>query len=406
MLFTILIALFGSLVYLLRGLKARMGTIFGREKRRGNAEEACPLVLFSDHRRYWNVFEPICDELERRGRDAVYLTMSADDPALEKPYRHIRREWIGEGNRAWARLNCLKARVLLSTTPGLDVYQWKRSRDTAFYVHIPHAPGDVTRYRMFGLDFYDAVLLSGGYQVHQIRELERLRGLPEKELRIVGIPYMDTMRNRLSALPPAENRGGRTVLLAPSWGASGIFSVYGGEILDALLATGYHLIIRPHPQSFASEKKLIADLMSRYPDSGQLEWNEDNDNFEALRRADILISDFSGVQFDFTLIFDKPLIYTDTSFDPSPYDCCWLEEELWTFETLPKLGQRLTRENLPRLKELIDRCIDGPAYQEARDRARAETWEHIGEGAKRTADYLEEKLEEYRQTVGGDAGGA
>ena len=27
-------------------------------------------MLFSDHKRYWNIFEPICDELERRGMNA------------------------------------------------------------------------------------------------------------------------------------------------------------------------------------------------------------------------------------------------------------------------------------------------------------------------------------------------
>ena len=394
MLFTLLIAAIGSLVYLLRGLKARMGILFSRKAKDGAGNETLPLVLFSDHKRYWNIFEPICDELEARGMDAVFYTESPDDPALEKPYRHIRREWIGEGNRAYARLNFLKARVVLSSTPGLDVYQWKRSRDVPFYVHIAHAPGDVTRYRMFGLDYYDAVLLSGEYQIHQIRELERLRGLPAKELRIVGLPYMDAMRSRLAAAGPvpAPETGKRTVLLAPSWGASGILSVYGGEILDALLATGNRIIVRPHPQSFTSEAALLQGLMARYPDSGRLTWNRDNDNFEVLRQADILISDFSGVTFDFALIFDKPVIYADTSFDPAPYDCCWLEEKLWTFETLPRLGRQLTRENLPRVGELIEQCIRGPAYREARERARRETWEYMGEGAKRTVDYLEEKL--------------
>ena len=32
------------------------------------------------------------------------------------------------------------------------------------YVHIPHSVDDMMVYRMFGLDFYDAVLLSGEFQ--------------------------------------------------------------------------------------------------------------------------------------------------------------------------------------------------------------------------------------------------
>ncbi|MCR4877528.1 MAG: CDP-glycerol glycerophosphotransferase family protein [Clostridiales bacterium] len=395
MLFTILIAVIGSLIYLLRSLKVRMGSLIRRGKEKAEAKDTLPLVIFSDHKRYWNVFSPICEELERRGQEAVYLTESPDDPALREPFRHIHCEWIGEGNRAYARLNFLKARILLSTTPGLDVYQWKRSRDVSFYVHIPHAASDITLYRMFGLDYYDAVLLSGEYQQEQLRKLEKLRGLPAKELCITGIPFMDEMKKRLDSLPPVSAPGsGKTILLAPSWGPSSLLNVYGEALLEALLNTGYNVILRPHPQSHTSEKELLDRLMKRFPESDHLEWNRDNDNFEALRRADLLISDFSGVLFDFTLVFDKPVIYSAATFDKGPYDCYWLEDSLWTFDVLPKLGVELTKENLPQLKTLIDRCLEDPCFQEGRNEARAETWQHPGEGARRTVDYLMEKLAE------------
>ena len=399
MLFTILIAVIGSLVYLFRTLKMKMGTIIHRGKEQAEDQSDLPLVIFSDHKRYWPVFEPICDELERRGRETVYLTASEDDPALKKTYQHIRSEWIGEGNRAFAKLNFLKAKVVLSTTPGLDIYQWKRSRDVSFYVHIPHAPNDITLYRMFGLDYYDAVLLSGEYQVEQIRQLEKKRSLPAKDLEIVGIPFMDVMKDRLASMPSSEKKqdARKTVLLAPSWGPSGMLSVYGETILDALIATGCRVIVRPHPQSFMSEKDMVDRLIRQYPDGENFEWNRDNDNFDVLNQADLLISDFSGVLFDFSLVFDKPVIYTDTSFDKGPYDCYWLEDELWTFRVLPELGIQLTRENLPRLKDLIDQALEDPRFQKGRDKAREETWQHPGEGAVRTVNYLEAKLDRLAQ---------
>ena len=152
---------------------------------------------------------------------------------------------------------------------------------------------------MFGIDYYDAILLSGQYQVEQVRALEKLRALPAKEIVKVGIPYMDDMLARLHADPPLPEHE-RTVLLAPSWGESAILKKYGGRIIDTLLATGYHIIIRPHPQSFRSEQDMMERLMRAYPDSPQLEWNRDADNYDVLRRSDILISDFSGVIFDFS----------------------------------------------------------------------------------------------------------
>lgn len=392
MLFTIAVGLLGTAVFALRKLflKLRFYTSGGKQKKDGGEKE--PIAIFAESKRYWNVFGPVCDELERRGHDAVYLTGSEDDPAFKQNYTHIRCECIGADNKGFAKLNMLKADVLLSTTPGLDVYQWKRSRDVKWYAHIPHMANDITLYRMFGLDYYDAVLLSGEYQKKQIRTLESLRGLPEKELPIVGITYMDAMKARLDRAEPLPPQP-VTVLLAPSWGESAILKRYGARIIDALLKTGYHIIVRPHPQSFTSEKEMLDALTAQYPDSDRIEWNRDNDNFEVLRRADILISDFSGVIFDFALVFDKPVIYADTSFDKAPYDAAWLDEPLWTFETLPKIGEPLSEEKLDSLKELIDSCLSEPKKQAARDDARAGTWAYPGEAAKRVADYLIEKQE-------------
>lgn len=388
MLFAILIGIAGAVFYSIRMLwiKLRFKISGGKVNTVG---EKIPFVFFSDDKRYWTIFEPICREMDRRAQDVIYMTASKDDPALQNKYKHIKAEFIGKGNRAFARLNFLNAVIVLSTTPGLDVYQWKRSKDVQYYIHIPHAASEVTLYRMFGIDYYDAILISGEYQARDIRNLEQLRNLPEKELVMVGIPYMDEMAARLKKCGRGlTTEHSRTVLLAPSWGSSAIFSIYGGRILDVLIKTGYHIIVRPHPQSFVSEKELLEKLMNDYPESPQLEWNRDLDNFEVLRRSDILISDFSGVVFDFSLIFDKPVIYTDPQFDVDQYDAWWLKTPLWTASALPRLGCRLTEENMEHLQDVIESCLTDPRYANGRRTVKEETWAYVGEGAKRAVDYL------------------
>ena len=392
MLFTILIGIIGAGFYSLRMFWIKFRLKMSGGKVRENSEKI-PFVIFSDDKRYWTIFEPVCREMDRRGRDIVYMTASQDDPALKNTYPHVKAEFIGKDNKAFARLNFLNAAIVLSTTPSLDVYQWKRSKGVQYYVHIPHAASEIILYRMFGIDYYDAVLLSGEYQAHDIRNLEKLRGLPEKELVQIGIPYMDEMAARLKQLGPVPEHP-CTILLAPSWGQSAIFSVYGGRILDVLMKTGYHIIVRPHPQSFVSEKDLMEKLMKDYPASKQLEWNRDIDNFETLRRSDILISDFSGVIFDFSLVFNKPVIYTDPQIDVAPYDAWWLKTPLWTESALPRLGCQLTEDNMENLQEVIDSCLNDPQYTKGRRSVKEETWAHVGEGAERTVDYLLKKYEE------------
>jgi CDP-glycerol glycerophosphotransferase (TagB/SpsB family) len=142
---------------------------------------------------------------------------------------------------------------------------------------------------------------------------------------------------------------------------------------------------------------MLSKLMAEYPESAQLEWNRDTDNFDVLRRSDILISDFSGVVFDFSLIYDKPVIYTDPNFNLAPYDAWFLSHPLWTFSALPRIGQELNMDNMSNLKELIDSCLKDPRYAEGRKQVREEIWAFRSEGAVRSADYIMAKYEELTQ---------
>ncbi len=402
MLFSIVIGIAGVLVFALRGLWIKLKFILTGGRSKAEDSNTMPICIFSEGKRYWNVFGPICDEFEKRKKDIWYLTASPDDPALSKEYKHVHASFIGEGNKALSKMNLIKADIVLSTTPGLDVYQWKRSKGVKWYVHIPHMPCDIDSYRMFGLDFYDAILLSGQHQADRVRELERIRKIPEKELKLVGIPYMDKMKERLDnyMVPEIKEHKEPVILLAPSWGASGILSIYGAKFIDLLINTGYKVIIRPHPQSFTSEKELMDDLMNKYPETDRLKWNRDPDNFDVLNEADILISDFSGVLFDFSLVYNKPVIYTESNdFDNTPYDNSWLDEELWSFKILPSIGKKLTRDNFENIGSLIDECINGSdkdTLAKGRDEARSKTWCNIDHGAEKTADYLLAKYDELK----------
>lgn len=404
MLFTIIIGAVSAGFFVLQKFKLKLKFLLSGGKAVTADEDKIPYVIFSDSKRYWNVFKPVCDEFERRKIDVQYWTMSEDDPALSEKYNHVKTLFIGEGNKAFSKLNIMNAGVVLATTPGLDVLQWKRSPNVGKYVHILHQPGDTTFYRMFGLDHYDAVLISGEYEERQLREIEKLRGIPRRDTCLTGITYLDTMKARYEALKKdtkdsGKSSGIKTVLLAPTWGETAILSRFGERIISALVNTGYNIIIRPHPQSFESEKDLMNSLMSKFPESDKMHWNRDNDNFDVLSRSDIMITDFSGVMFDYALIFDRPFIYADIEFDKSPYDAAWLEEDMWTLKILPHIGIPLKEEDFDNIREVIDRTVNDESLEKGRERARKETWANPGEAASRTVDYLtnSEIREEVRQ---------
>ena len=182
MLFTVLFGIFGVVIFSVRAFIMKLKYSATGEKNAEILSTKIPIAIFAESKRYWNTFEPILDEFEKRKQKVVYLTCSKDDPVFGKNYKYISGEFIGEGNKAFAKLNGLNASVVFSTTPSLDVFQWKRSKNVDCYIHIMHAAKDITMYRMFGTDHYDSFILSGELQVKQIRQLAYLILKPDEAI--------------------------------------------------------------------------------------------------------------------------------------------------------------------------------------------------------------------------------
>ncbi len=399
MLFAVLMSVMAAAVYFAQRLWMKLRFVLTGGHVRAEDSGRKQVVLFNEGSRYWTLFRPIAEEFERRQIPVEYWTMDPGDPALSGDWKYVNCSFIGEGNRGFARLNMMNAEVCLATTPGLQVYQWKRSKNVGCYMHIFHMINEGSGYRMFGLDFYDVILMTGAFQEYYIRRIEELHGVPAKELIVAGVPYMDELLKKHESHERQEReertQQSRTVLLAPSWGESGIFSRFGGEIIDALLTTGYHIILRPHPQTVISEKEILGPLQRKYQNSERLEWNYDADNFDVLNRSDILISDYSGVIYDFALVFDRPIIYADTSYDPSPYDNAWIAdagEKIWRFEALRRFGVKLDPADFGRIRQVIDNAIEDRSLAAARQAIKSEVWQYIGHSAERTVDVVLEKL--------------
>ncbi|MBR6341847.1 MAG: CDP-glycerol glycerophosphotransferase family protein, partial [Treponema sp.] len=329
MLFSILIGAAATLFFLGKAAWIKIKLLF-TAKKNGISTTADSnvkkYVIYNEGLQYWNTFKPVCDEFERRQIELTYYTSAEKDPCFEAGYKFVKPEFIGEGNMAFVKLNMLSAGVVLMTTPGLQVYQLKRSKNVKHYAHILHAPSDATMYRLFGIDYFDSVLLSGEYQKADIRLLEKQRQLKEKELVVVGCPYLDTLKAKMEKIPAEENHK-FTVLVSPSWGPSALLTKYGEKLLDPLLASGWNIIVRPHPQSKKSEAEMLDRLTQKYKDAANLTWDYERDNIYSMKKSDIMISDFSGIIYDYTFLCDKPVMYVNAQLDLMPYDAYDLPDQ-------------------------------------------------------------------------------
>lgn len=384
MLFSLFIGLAAALYYFVKMAFIKIKFFF-TGKRSEISSDRDDIAVYCEAKHYWNVFKPILDELEKSGRRISYYTSAEDDPFFEAGYKSVKGRFIGKGNSAFAFLNFLQADVCLMTTPGLDVYQLRRSKSVSHYSHILHAVDDATSYEIYGLDYFDSVILSGDYQKDGIREIEGKRGDRSKELITAGCPYLDVLKTKINP-ELSENHKDFTVLIAPSWGRNGILVKYGRKLLDPLSKSDLKVIVRPHPQSMKSEPDAINALKDFYGD--RFEWDFSPENLSSLSRADVMISDFSSVIFDYAFLFERPVFYVMQDFNMEIYDAGDLDGRPWKFEAIERIGVEIKEdafESLPKM--LRDATGDSRLLEECR-KAKAEAWQNEGSAGIRAAEFL------------------
>lgn len=386
-LFSIVIGLITTLYFVTKTAIIKLKVLVYKDTSK-ITESKHDIVLYSESKHYWNVFAPICNAFEKHQCRIIFYTSSEDDPVFSQHYSYIMPEYIGKGNRAFARLNMLEADICLMTTPGLDVYQLKRSKKVKHYSHILHALDDATSYRLFGLDYFDSVLLSGEYQKSGIRELEALRNIQHKDLRVVGCPYLDVLSEKIKDLPKKDS--GFTVLIAPSWGTNGILAKYGEKLITPLVETGWNIIIRPHPQSKISEADMLKKLEEKYKSTPTVTWDYNSENIGSLSQAHIMISDFSSVIFDYCFLFDKPFLYCNNEFDHRPYDSGDIKGTPWKFSILKEIGVELNSTDFTNIKGIITNACESTTLKENRLRAKDTAWQNRGSAGEAVYEFLTE----------------
>ena len=349
------------------------------------------IIIYGEDKRYYNVFKPIIEELINLEIPTIYYSSSYDDKIFEIKSDFLKSEFIGTGNKAYAKLNFIEADICLMTTPNLDVFQLKRSKGVKKYVHITHSSAETSTYCLYSLDFFDAVFLNGEHQIRDIRELENKRNTIIKDLYVVGNPYLDEL-SKMKETIIKENNNKKTILIAPSWGMNSLFRRFGEKLLDNIVNSDYNIIIRPHPQSLISDKDIIDKFQNRYKYKNNVEWDFNRVNIYSLSKADIMISDFSGVIFDYAFLFEKPVIIPSFTFDKRGTDAIEIDEEVWTFETIPKISFKLDENNFSNISQIIEDSINNETLKNNILKAKEEAYMYEGQASKRAAQFLNDML--------------
>lgn len=338
MLLSVFVGLVSGVYFVIRKLPSTLRSFFFRLTGKTDALKHNTLTFYAESAAYWTTFRPILVALEKLGVESSYLTSDEKDPVFASGLKCVHPRFIGKSNTAYTALGFLQTKVLVLTTPGIDVLQIRRSPGVGRYVHVVHAVGDIHTYKLFSFDYYDAVYCAGPGQVKSLRALEALRGTRPKELPQLGCPYLDGLVERArKAASPEEG----TVIVAPTWGRNGLLTRTGAMIPKMLAQAGFRVILRPHPQSFVSEPELMEKLAQELASFDNVQWDRHPDGFASLARAQLMVSDISGVIFDFAFVFLRPVVSVGAGPLKDGFEAWEIPHEAWEMSALDTLGKRI-----------------------------------------------------------------
>ena len=365
----IIIAMVATLAFTLRGFFYRVkNMILGRGFVSTSELDGIDIIFYSEGKQYWQVFLPIIKSLERKGVQCAYLTSDKDDPGLEYSSEMVVGKHIGNLIMTSVFLNKLKAKFVGMTTPQLDVMMIRRSKKVQHYAHIVHAPIDIFTYRKFAFDYFDSVLCSGLHQIEGIRALEEKRGTSKKMLLETGLTYYDCMLEEIKSLPQPENKN-PVVLVAPTWKEYSIINRFGSQFFEMLLKdSAYDVVLRPHPQTYVSFPKLITDIEDQFKNEPRFTIDTKPSGIDSMAKSDIMISDLSGVFWDYAFLFSKPVLLLKTDFDSiEGFEGSELDYEMWEMRERSKLGEEFDETDIDNINSIVNRILQNPPTMEVEE---------------------------------------
>ncbi len=271
------------------------------------------IVFYAEHEGYYPYLEGIIENLAIELKHKVcYITSDPDDPILQSLNTRITSFHV---NKLLPFLMLfIKSKVIVMTMTDLNQLHVRRSINPAHYVYVFHSLVSTHMvYRYGAFDHYDSILCVGPYQIEEIRKHEKLLNIKPKILVEAGYYRLERVYNAYKKYkqnnPSPTDR--KTVLIAPSWGDKNTLESCGERLIEVLLSEGFEVIVRPHPETIHGSPKLIASFRNSFSSNPDFNLELSVSTDDSLLRSDILITDFSGITFEYAFGTERPVLFMD-----------------------------------------------------------------------------------------------
>ena len=338
--------------------------------------------------------EEIIRELQNRNQKICYVTSSKDDPIFKNENKNIKVFYIGDGSVRSKFFWELKAKVLITTMPDLGNYWIKRS--IVFPVHYIYVFHTITSthmvFRKGAFDHFDTIFCVGPHQIQELRATEKLYNLKQKNLFECGYGLLDKLIKLRSSFSDEKNffkNNKKNILIAPSWGKHNLLESMGIELVKILLDAGYHVTVRPHPMTIKKSPKTVKQILEKFEKNPDFLLDTNTSSFEQLFSSYALITDWSGIGYEYAFVCERPVIYVDVP--KKAHNKEYEKIGLVPFEISirDKIGEIITVQNIETIPERIEFLYgDDNNFENKIQKIRNDSIFNIGESGKVTANEI------------------
>lgn len=356
------------------------------------------VVFYSEKNGFYKYFQNVI-ELILKKTDIVihYITGDPLDEVFKLQNNNFQVYYIGE-NKLIVLMMKMDADMVVMTTPDLQKYHIKRSmvRNDIEYVYMDHGIGSLNlMLRKHALDYFDTIFASNDLAYQELRKQEEVYGLKKRTVLKYGYGLIDNMISAYEKRKMVKSDV-KTILIAPSWQEDNILDTCIDTILRNLLGKGYHVILRPHPQYVKHFEEKLKALENRYAEYTDFCLQTDFSSNETVFNADILITDWSGIAYEYSFVTLKPTLFINTPMKVMNPD--YEEIEVIPFDIVIRnqVGISLEMEQLQNIEEMVEKLLNESIYsKESLREIREKNIYNISKSGEVGANYIINRLIEY-----------
>lgn len=353
------------------------------------------LVFYSEKNGFYKYFKDIIEIILHKTDIIIhYITSDPADEVFKLQSDNFQVYYIGE-KKLIVLMMKMDADMVVMTMPDLQKYHIKRSmvRDDIEYVYIDHGIGSINlMLRKHALDYFDTVFASNDISYRELKEQEKKYGLTPRNIVKYGFCLIDNMIREYESQPVIENEV-KTILIAPSWQEDNLLDLCIDQILDQLLGKGYHIIVRPHPQYVRHCYEKLELLKQRYAQYDDFTLQTDFSSNDTVFNADILMTDWSGIAYEYSFTTLKPSLFIDTPMKVMNPDYKEIDVVPFDIEIRNQIGLSVSVDHLEELDSVVRKLLYSEDYQKENMKALRDKYLYnVSKSAKVGADYLIRRL--------------